>query len=75
MKADDNKIIYQCDRTIMVYDKRTKKKKKLVKVKDNEKRILMAKTASGRTAKAGNCAHITLWRNIFSEEPTMACIS
>ena len=28
VKADDNKIIYQCDRTIMVYDKRTKKKKR-----------------------------------------------
>lgn len=64
VKADDNKIIYQCDRTIMVYDKRTKKKKKLVKVKDNEKRILMAKTASGRTAKAGNCVYYTV-RNIF----------
>lgn len=62
VKADDNKIIYQCDRTIMVYDKRTKKK--LVKVKDNEKRILMAKTASGRTAKAGNCVYYTV-RNIF----------
>ena len=64
VKADDNKIIYQCDRTIMVYDKRTKKKKKLVKVKDNEKRILMAKTASGRTAKAGNCVYYTV-RNIY----------